>query len=189
MCCFCFVPLVVFLHLACAPQAFVLEHTSCAACCLLLACIASILLVRFCPCPFSSTPRCALFIRLLCSLACLLQGPWLSVDYFFARDVYSDDPFTPQVEPPVPFSLGLLIHNNGAGPAKNLQITSSQPTIIDNEKGEQPTFCVDNAPLSLFEASSFLLSADFFVLQACWSSLPSSALKLVSITLALHSFP
>lgn len=35
----------------------------------------------------------------------------------------------------VPFSLGILITNNGYGAASNLEITSAQPEIIDNEKG------------------------------------------------------
>lgn len=35
----------------------------------------------------------------------------------------------------MPFTLGVLVSNNGYGPAVNLQIESSQPTIIENEKG------------------------------------------------------
>ena len=59
----------------------------------------------------------------------------LKVKYFVERDVYSDDPFTPEVEPAVPFSLGLIVTNAGMGSAKNFTITSSQPKIVDNEKG------------------------------------------------------
>jgi hypothetical protein len=59
----------------------------------------------------------------------------LKVKYFLERDVYGDDPFTPQIEPAVPFSLGLLITNQGNGSARNFTITSGEPKIIDNDKG------------------------------------------------------
>ena len=66
--------------------------------------------------------------------------PLLEFHYFLQRDVYGDDPFTPEVEPSEPFSLGLLVVNKGAGTAHNLTITSSQPQIVDNEKGLQIAF-------------------------------------------------
>lgn len=59
----------------------------------------------------------------------------LRLDYFQQRDVFADDPFTDEVEPSVPFSLGLLVTNEGAGAATDLRITSAQPKIIENEKG------------------------------------------------------
>ncbi len=59
----------------------------------------------------------------------------LVLKYFEQRDVYSDDPFTPQIEPAEPFSLGLLVTNVGGGSAKDFTITSAQPKIIDNQKG------------------------------------------------------
>ena len=61
--------------------------------------------------------------------------PFLRLDYFLVRDVYSNDPFTPEVEPAEPFPMGLLLVNGGKGEANNVQITSSQPQIVDNEKG------------------------------------------------------
>jgi hypothetical protein len=61
--------------------------------------------------------------------------PLLLLDYFLVRNVYSDDPFTPEIEPAEPFSLGLLMANHGKGLAKNVRITSSQPQIVENEKG------------------------------------------------------
>ncbi len=61
--------------------------------------------------------------------------PFLQFHYFWQHDVYSDDPFTPQIEPFEPYSLGLIVLNGGAGAARNLQITSSQPKIVENEKG------------------------------------------------------
>ncbi len=61
--------------------------------------------------------------------------PLLVLDYFWVRDVYSDDPFTPEIEPAEPFPVGLMVRNNGKGVANNFRITSSQPKIVENEKG------------------------------------------------------
>ena len=61
--------------------------------------------------------------------------PELHLDYFLQRDVYSDDPFTPETEPAIPFTLGVIVQNDGAGEATNLSIESAQPEIIENEKG------------------------------------------------------
>lgn len=62
-------------------------------------------------------------------------NPRLFVDYFHQRDVFSDDPFTPEIEPSIPYSLAVMVQNQGKGVAKNMRITSGQPQIIDNEKG------------------------------------------------------
>ncbi len=60
----------------------------------------------------------------------------LHLDYFHQRDVFADDPFTNDiVETSVPYSLAVLVRNEGKGEATNLKITSGQPKIIDNEKG------------------------------------------------------
>jgi hypothetical protein len=59
----------------------------------------------------------------------------LHLDYFQSRNVYADDPFTDPIETSVPFSLGVLVKNEGKGTAKDLSITSAQPKIIENEKG------------------------------------------------------
>ena len=61
--------------------------------------------------------------------------PLLQVDYFLPFIVQADDPFTPAVEPPVPFTLGARVFNSGHGNARNLQITSGQPKIVENEQG------------------------------------------------------
>ena len=61
--------------------------------------------------------------------------PLLTLQYFHQRDVYSDDPFTPEKEPAIPYSLAVLVKNSGYGDAKHFKITSAQPQIIDNEKG------------------------------------------------------
>jgi len=59
----------------------------------------------------------------------------LQLDYFWQRDVKGDDPFTEGVEPSETFALGLQVANIGKGAARNLQIASAQPQIIENEKG------------------------------------------------------
>lgn len=59
----------------------------------------------------------------------------LHLKYFHQRDVFSDDPHTEEIEPPVPFALAVLVENRGAGAARDLTITSSKPEIVDNEKG------------------------------------------------------
>ena len=59
----------------------------------------------------------------------------LHLKYFHQRDVFSDDPHTDPTEPSIPYSLAVLVENRGAGPARNLTITSAQPEIVDNEKG------------------------------------------------------
>lgn len=51
------------------------------------------------------------------------------------------------VEPVVPFSLGVLIANNGYGAANNLQMSSAQPEIIDNEKGLLIKFAITGTQL------------------------------------------
>lgn len=62
--------------------------------------------------------------------------PLLVLNYFLVRNVYSDDPFTEDViEPAEPFSLGLMMSNEGKGTARKVKITSAQPEIIENEKG------------------------------------------------------
>lgn len=65
----------------------------------------------------------------------VLPQPELSFDYYHQRDVFSDDPFTPEMEPSQPFTLGLLVRNTGAGSARNVTVRSGQPRIVENEKG------------------------------------------------------
>ncbi|MCP3866751.1 MAG: hypothetical protein GY703_01365 [Gammaproteobacteria bacterium] len=59
--------------------------------------------------------------------------PQLNITYFQPRDVDGDDPFTPDVvESPIPFTLGVLVRNDGYGPAKSVRINSEQPRIVEN---------------------------------------------------------
>lgn len=65
----------------------------------------------------------------------VLPEPQLNITYFQPRDVTGDDPFTPQVEAPIPFTLGVIVKNEGYGPARKLTIKSEQPRIVDNFQG------------------------------------------------------
>ena len=62
-------------------------------------------------------------------------SPQLYLKYFLQRDVFADDPYTPEIEPSIPFPLAVMVQNKGYGVADNFQITSAQPTIVDNQKG------------------------------------------------------
>ncbi len=86
--------------------------------------------------------------------------PELTLDYFLPVDVYGDDAFTSEIEPPVPFSLGLRVKNNGAGSARNFKIDSAQPKIIDNEQGLLIGFSIEGCEINGMEVSPGLL-ADF----------------------------
>lgn len=61
--------------------------------------------------------------------------PELEIRYFQPRDVQGDDPFTPEVESPIPFTLGVLVKNSGYGPARTVRINSQQPKIVENRAG------------------------------------------------------
>ncbi|MGE3164638.1 MAG: CARDB domain-containing protein [Planctomycetota bacterium] len=61
--------------------------------------------------------------------------PRLVLHYFWQRDIVGDDPFTAPIEPSEPFSVGLLIENDGYGTARNVRVTSNQPQIVENEDG------------------------------------------------------
>lgn len=62
-------------------------------------------------------------------------SPQLYLKYFLQRDVFADDPYTPEIEPSIPFPLAVMVQNKGYGAADNFHITSAQPTIVDNQKG------------------------------------------------------
>lgn len=60
--------------------------------------------------------------------------PLLDITYFQPRDVQGDDPFTENVESPIPFTLGVLVRNVGYGAAKAVMIRSEQPRIVENKQ-------------------------------------------------------
>lgn len=59
----------------------------------------------------------------------------LQITYFQPRDVQGDDPFTPEVESPTPFTLGVLVKNVGYGTAHSVNINSQQPKIVASNNG------------------------------------------------------
>ena len=61
--------------------------------------------------------------------------PELVLDYFLPRDVYADDPFTPETEVAEPFTLGVRIKNQGGGTSYNTKIDTAQPKIVENRQG------------------------------------------------------
>lgn len=74
--------------------------------------------------------------------------PYLQFDYFIQRDVYADDPFTPDVvEASMPAEFAVLIRNTGYGDAKNVTISSAQPKVIVNEKGLAINFSLKDYPV------------------------------------------
>ena len=86
--------------------------------------------------------------------------PELTLDYFLPTDVYGDDAFTDAIEPPIPFSLGVRVHNTGAGGAKSLKIDSAQPEIVENEQGLLIGFVIEGSEVN-GQAFTPSLLADF----------------------------
>jgi len=74
--------------------------------------------------------------------------PKIALDYFLPVDVYGDDAFTPEIEPPVPFNLGVRVSNNGQGVAKKLKINSAQPKIVENEQGLLIGFVIEGSEVN-----------------------------------------
>lgn len=72
-------------------------------------------------------------------------SPELYLSYFLQRDVFADDPFTPQIEPSIPFPLVVQAQNKGYGVARNFHITSAEPKIVDNQKGLLVDFKIVNS--------------------------------------------
>ncbi|XQE67004.1 calcium-binding protein [Pseudomonas sp. P3C3] len=77
--------------------------------------------------------------------------PELTLDYFLTKQVIADDAFTPGIEAPEPYTLGVRVRNSGRGEAKNLKIESAQPKIVGNDQGLAINFrithsFVDEAP-------------------------------------------
>ena len=83
--------------------------------------------------------------------------PELILDYFLTTDVFGDDAFTPEIEPPVPFSLGLRVSNTGAGTAIDLKIDAAQPKIVENEQGLLIGFVIEESRVNGRSAEQSLL--------------------------------
>ena len=95
-------------------------------------------------------------VPLLSTGITVLPQAELYLDYFQSRNVYGDDPFTDTTEISVPFDLAVLVQNKGYGDAKNLRITSSQPKIVDNEKGLLIDFTIIGSQLNGEDATPSL---------------------------------
>ena len=61
--------------------------------------------------------------------------PELDLDYFLTSEVRADDPFTPAIEEPESFTLGLRMRNSGAGDANQVRLDTAQPEIVENRQG------------------------------------------------------
>lgn len=85
--------------------------------------------------------------------------PKLTLDYFLTKDVFADDPLTlTQIEPAVPFTLGVRVANNGSGIARNVSIESAQPKIIENEQGLLIDFLITGSAVNDQPATPSLLA-------------------------------
>ena len=84
-------------------------------------------------------------IPLLPTLITVTPDPSLLVHYFWEKNVIADDPFTDEIEPSVPFTLGVVVKNAGYGTASSLTLASGQPEIIENEKGLLVDFMIIGA--------------------------------------------
>lgn len=74
--------------------------------------------------------------------------PYLELDYFLPGYVYGDNPATPEIEPEIPFPLGLRIRNAGFGTANKVQIESGQPEIIRNDLGLLIGFAIESSSVN-----------------------------------------
>ena len=83
--------------------------------------------------------------------------PRLVLDYFLPSRVTADDPFTPEIEPPTPFSLGVRVRNSGTGTARGLRIESAQPRIVSNEQGLLLDFAIIGSEVNGGAADNSLL--------------------------------
>jgi hypothetical protein len=89
----------------------------------------------------------------------VLPNPRLRFDYFLPRRVLGDDPFTADVvEPPVPFSLGLVVSNDGYGTAVAMTIATAEPRIVDNARGLLVDFALVAARVNTEPATQPTLS-------------------------------
>lgn len=91
--------------------------------------------------------------------------PELELDYFLPIDVYGDDPFTTEIEPEVPFNLGVRVKNSGLGAAKKLKIESAQPKIVENTLGLLIGFIIRGSEVNGVTKEGSLL-ADFGTINA-----------------------
>ena len=83
--------------------------------------------------------------------------PRIALDYFLTHEVYGNDAWTSEIEPPVPFTLGVRVQNNGNNTAYELKIDSAQPEIIENEQGLLIGFAIEGSQVNGEPAKPSLL--------------------------------
>lgn len=88
-------------------------------------------------------------------------SPDLVMHYFMQRDILGDDALTDKIEPIVPAEMALLIKNEGYGVAKNVQVESVQPEIIENKKGLLIDFEIVGSNFNNEPKQLGLLNVDF----------------------------
>ncbi|MBF7092649.1 hypothetical protein IUY40_14020 [Flavobacterium sp. ALJ2] len=88
-------------------------------------------------------------------------SPDLVLHYFMQRDIIGDDPLTEKTEPMVPAEMALLIKNEGYGQAKNVQVQSMQPEIVENKKGVLIDFEIIGSNFNNEPRQLGLLNVDF----------------------------
>ena len=84
--------------------------------------------------------------------------PQIVLDYFLTQSVYGDDAWTPAIEPPEPFTLGVRVKNTGNNTAHDLKIDSAQPQIVENEQGLLIGFAIEGSRVNGEPARDSLLS-------------------------------
>ncbi|MBP5769972.1 MAG: DUF5006 domain-containing protein [Bacteroidaceae bacterium] len=92
----------------------------------------------------------------------------LDLTYFMQRDVFADDPLTPEVETSQLAEFSLLLNNIGYGEAKNVQMVTNQPVIVDNQKDLDVKFSIISSQLNGGEANLALglsIPTDFGTLE------------------------
>lgn len=94
-------------------------------------------------------------------------SPDLTLDYFMQRDILGDDPLTTDVvEPSEPAEFSLLISNTGAGDATNVHFATSQPQIIQNDKGLLNEFKLTGSSMNGAEKTLNFSDNDFGTISA-----------------------
>jgi|GEM_PF-2897296 len=83
--------------------------------------------------------------------------PEMTLDYFLTHRVFGDDAFTETVEPPVPYTLGVRIANNGSGTADSVSFDSAQPKIVENKQGLAVGFTITGSYVNDLPAEESLL--------------------------------
>lgn len=89
----------------------------------------------------------------------------IDIAYFLEEKVIGPDPLSNQWIVPQPFILAVVVTNSGYGWARNFQISSGQPTIVDNEKGFLVTFSIIEMKINREQQPKVELSATIGDLQ------------------------